>query len=284
MVIGAIVAIDDKGVAIGAIITTIQDGTAGLQVLKHHGCPLRSGVVGTLNIGCSAVVTEQLHTFELVITVGTAAALALSAVVHAARLAAVAHQRGHGSSLSRVVGAGVVVNHVVPVHGSARQCTNRNAVGRGPVAGDGGKRCRILPEVHHLSHCCCDTTRQTRLVVIGRTLVPEWCVLIPNTRQQGRHNGRCPEHRRVVAQFLHFLVRMGQQVLNLLLVGAQPPTHVAGDAIHVKGAVTVAQDLLGTVITGNDDKAATVIVEHVEVVAVSLDRRLLGMREPQVGR
>ena len=77
---------------------------------------------------------------------------------------------------------------------------------------------------------------------------------------------------------------MGQQVLNLLLVGAQPPTHVAGDAIHVKGAVTVAQDLLGTVITGNDDKAATVIVEHVEVVAVSLDRRLLGMREPQVGR
>ena len=43
--------------------------------------------------------------------------------------------------------------------------------------------------------------------------------------------------------------------LNLAFIGTQPVTHIVRHASHVQGTVAVGKNLLGTVVTSNNDKA-----------------------------
>jgi len=67
---------------------------------------------------------------------------------------------------------------------------------------------------------------------------------------------------------------MSLQVSDLCLVGVQPEPHVIRHAIQVQGTVTIGKNLLGTVITGNDDEMIVgvkdVIDSRASLVAVHL--------------
>ena len=73
---------------------------------------------------------------------------------------------------------------------------------------------------------------------------------------------------------------MGVQVLHLFLIGAEQPLQVAGQVVHVYRALAKAQDFLGTVVAGNNDKRAAVAgVEHIVVGGVGMGHRFLDMRQ-----
>ena len=46
---------------------------------------------------------------------------------------------------------------------------------------------------------------------------------------------------------------VGLEILNRLFVAIEPSPHVAGNRVEVYRTVSIAQNLLGTVVTRNDD-------------------------------
>ena len=139
---------------------------------------------------------------------------------------------------------------------------------------------RITPEIHDLSHCRGNTSRHTTLTLIYGALVVIRLRLAPVTSEHGSDNNRF-----VIIQcgtYFHLFIRIGQQVLHLFLVLVEPPFQVAGKVGHVKRSLAVAQNLLCSVVTCDNDKRGIVArVKHIVIGAVRVHSRYLGMGKTQ---
>ena len=78
--------------------------------------------------------------------------------------------------------------------------------------------------------------------------------MVPLGREHGRYTRFafrcCPEAHR-----LHFQSGMLQQIIDLLLVTVEHELQGARNIAHVKAAVAISQNALGSVVTSDNDKA-----------------------------
>ena len=198
------------------------------------------------------------HALRLLVNV---CATAVRAIIHLARLPAIAHQRGNGIGLFRgVLDHSVVVNHVVPIQLFARQLRQCDSVFTRRISRQCGCPIGVTPVVHHLGHRRGYTTGNTALSVIFRTLVIVGSSLAPVTRQH-RSNRNVVVWRLALDNSLG----VGMQPLYLLLVGVQQPPHVARHVSHVDGSIAITQNALSAVITSHNDKGFAISVKHIVI-------------------
>ena len=75
---------------------------------------------------------------------------------------------------------------------------------------------------------------------------------------------------------------MGMKGFQLPTISLEPILHVAGQRVHVEGAVAIGKNLLGAVVTGDNDKATAVAgIEDIEVGQSRIYSRWLNMGKAQ---
>ena len=117
----------------------------------------------------------------------------------------------------------------------------------------------MFPEIHHLRHCRCHTTRDGALITIHRTQAVVGVPLVPFTSQQ-RFNAAAI-HRPPRCSGLRMLV----QIFHLGIVSLQPGLHIHRHVLRVeRSPIGIAQNGRNTVVgTGNDESLTFTHVEHV---------------------
>ena len=107
------------------------------------------------------------------------------------------------------------------------------------------------------------------MVVIGG-------ILVPLGGEHWSNGGRC--EALLELRLVNNQAGMGLEIFDLSLIGTQPEFHVIGHARHVQGTVAIGQNLMGTVITRDDDKAA-IAIENVICRQVSTAGIGFGMQQ-----
>ena len=192
-------------------------------------------------------------------------------------LSHIAHQPCNGIGLCSGVGAGVPVQHIVPVKGNGGQGLDLEAVALVSVTIDRRRRVGgIFPVVEHHRQRGGRATRQAERAVVLRAVVVIGSILVPlggEHRSDGRRREALLELRLVNDQ-----AGMCLEIFDLGLIGTQPEFHILGHARHVQGTVAIGQNLMGTVVTRDDDKA-TIAVENVICRQVSTAGIGFGMQQ-----
>ena len=283
-----IVAVDIECVTTPAepavIVGAINHGTALDELILEHGSPLVIGVIHgsivAVVVGSGLelqscrflVITEELDSPQDVIAHSATTA---GRILHMLLLAYITHQPSHGIGLGSIIGTRVLVQHIVPIKGDGGQRRNIKGITRSRIgiAFDfRGRVGRVFPEIEHHRQRRGRTTRQAgvsikdAIFVIGRVLVP-----------LGREQRLDLDGPTAIFQGgqLDNQSWMGLQILELLLIGAQPELHIFRHVLHVQRAVAMGKNLVGAVITRYDDKALVVVEDVIH--------SLVGLRGVHLG-
>ena len=277
-----VVAVADKGMSAGSRRPGIIDRTVFLQFLVDNLLPVRITIIITAQqADCLLLIAEIVDKCRN--NIGRACTAGGGRIRHLDRLTTHQHQgrdRVNGCIVTFTVI--VVVFHVVPV--DSRTCRNgwerpfKGLSVDSTAAGIGGNLCRGIDRapmvIHHLGHGRGHTTRNTGIAVFtnreNRALGIIRIVLIPATAQQRtdrftRHCRCCPTP---ISRSICHLDIVLFKVLDAVGIFLQKGAHVFRHVLLVDIAtVRVTENLLGAVVTADDDKATVVSnVEDVKLV------------------
>ena len=114
----------------------------------------------------------------------------------------------------------------------------------------------MTPVIHHLGCRRGDATRReaVRAQVVIRS------ALRPVAWQQGSN-----AIGSILGDLGRLEIRMGKQILHLLLVVTEHPAQVTGRISQVDSAITIGQHIFGPIVSCNDDEGVAADIKHIVV-------------------